>query len=447
MPLAVQTSIFLAVAGLFFRRGDFMVSYVPKISELFLALAFLLFFIDLGRGRWREFAAFLKENSFAKPLALLTTSIIAGTAWQFLFVTHAISLANIVDFGRLVLVFATFVITLFYFRKKTFITENLPLAFAPVLIYFSAFFLSLHTLYATLHWIPLRGADRFEGYSNIIIFGNWVLTALLLFLAKIFGSNKDGRWQKIIFVFAAIGTAGLLWWTGTRSIWLAMFLGIGIMFFLMYKTARPRNIRGLAKKMVYAAAIIVAGLLIQPAQVKKDELIRIYPQYYARFGWYGSASSTTNFSDTFGEIVHDQALLKVDQGGMKIRLATTFQFLKKTLPEPFGFGVYYLYQKATVDTGTGIEQVGADSLFLEIITSGGLLALAAFCWLLAIIAKSLYRRLKSNPEDGVALGVAAAIVGLLFSSLFHFGLADRLIWILLAVAASRNGNARELYTH
>jgi hypothetical protein len=431
---AVRLLLWLAIASLFARFGDFASTAIPKPYEVLMLLAFLAAAIDFvahWRARWEA----IRALPYARPLALFAFAVLLGSIWSLIRSGSPMDQESILNIGRLGLVLGSFVLLVLYWSGEP-KANALPYAFGTVLIYAPAFFLGLDTLYRQLGWIPLRGVDRFQGWSNIIVFGNFAIAAFALLAAKLFEQFAGGRrpiWLRAALIAALPLVAGLVLWSGSRSVWLACLVAGFILVMLVGKNFAHR-----AQMAAALAAAFVIGFALLPGPIKRNTLVRVYPHYDALYGWYGAESSTTSF-ELLQQINRDDALLKVMSTGDLLRFQAMGQYAKQMVANPFGWGVFYLQRHGVQVPGARPDIInptfGADSLYLEILAAGGWLALIAFAWLVFAVMKNGLAQIRRRIAPYLYAGALAALAGLLVSSFFHIGLIDRVLWAVLALAA------------
>lgn len=423
-----------AIASLFFRKG-FMTPASIMPFEIFIWIA-VIFTLPILR---------IKEISYyLKLFALFILFTLIGLLHAYIYYnnfTPEIIRGLILDYYFLASSMLGFLLIIYYGREKKFLKYAL-LAFLSSL--FLSSFLVLEN--SNSHFSPFITDFRLIGFHT----GPTILASLLIIPLAILLSYLILSRKKIISGIGITLILALIFWTGTRASWLAIFFMMIFIFFYYIRKSKNK-IKFTANLILWSIVIASIAFIIIPREAQNMIFIRIYPHYIEDLYVKKEIVETT-------EVVSEKLLTRVSTislpgitqknivGVIKDSYAKKDKKFIPSLPHedrqiilpkslkvfmlhPFGLGLqfYRIQQQILVND----LPAGAHSTFLTTLLIGGPGALIIILFLLYKTLKSL---IVIKNRNTYWLSICLSLIGLIVVLIFDDRLTYPWFWIIPALA-------------
>lgn len=254
-------------------------------------------------------------------------------------------------------------------------------------------------------WLSL-GHPNSSG-AVLVLLIPWVLTPLW---------ERPPRWVVGFSSFLALWCFLALLLTFSRTAWISLFLGLGILF-----------IRGRAKFLMLASAVVVLGLLL----------------------WGLNLGLRTHLEDRIRSISSWRSDKNVQHRLIYWEAAYRMIRERPLLGSGPGYGIFIRQYEEFKVLDTGEEVTAPHNNYLTIAVSTGLPGLAAFLFLLFITFRSANEEFQNCSGwfgKSLALGMISGLTGFLIGCLFDDPLLNEnisfIFWLLLGVLAARRAERR-----
>ena len=432
LPIYILTiGIAFLISLLFPRSGLFALTFLTIIFERFFTLSTII----IGRGEYKIY-----------PIDLILLAVFAGLIIQAL--SKNIKLVRLGKGGYILLGFIF--LNIVYFFYSVFVAENnLALAFSTLknyafypLVYFAA--LNLLGRYEDLKRFFnffLSGAIGVVGFLvfgiisgkglwteftplstegiRILAFphGLYISLAFIAMLIYLIFYKPTGKFLYWLVAVWAVGIIG----TMMRHIWIALFLSIFLIYFLISKESRKKLTSLLLKYGWVLACLLICVFYVMsmsPASKVYYTIENTTKAVTQRGVSIGNASADESFA--WRELVWNAAY-------------------KEFRDDPiFGIGTG---QKIYVERGDYRDYVEIRNIhnsYLSILIQLGILGLGIFLIFLYIQIKKLIREILKNKKDFYAVSILGIVVFLLvalnFQPYLETNLLSMFFWISLGIA-------------
>lgn len=395
--------LIISIASLFIRKGDFYKYLIPKPFEILLLLSviFTIIYIFKERVSLQTIIDTIGRR-VAWALIIFITSTAIGWGITVFIRGIPLNFEILLDFLRMIISLTVFTLIIFYIKKDNELIKRLYFALLTPLIYGFIFLLPKNLL-VSLNLVPQD--NRFLGLTN-----NPSVTAKLLMVPFMFLyammalSKKVSYW--ILYTIGLSVLAGLIFWTGSRQVLIALPIGIIFILFIVGAKEKKKRLKTTLMMILATIIIMIGGLNLVP------ERERLVPQ------------STNTIESNLKKI-------RPDQLKQEARLTIYSFFVKQILWNPLGVGpAYYSHTFATIDDSK--EKYNTHNIFLGVAMNGGWIGLVAFIYILWLAFENLKKSILIN-ENYINIGIAAVLITLLTASMFDDTIRLYWLWTLLSM--------------
>lgn len=269
--------------------------------------------------------------------------------------------------------------------------ENMILYFAGFGILQSAFFPGFAQLVypsrQNSNW-DVQGRRLVSTVLEPNIAGSMIMLVLAVQLARIASGGRVPKWKPMLLLVALILTL-------SRSAALGLVVAGGVIL----------AARGLSRRLVRLGALCaILALLFSPAIIG-------FAAHYGKFSWNGSASARL------------------------VGWASAIRYFAAHPVIGVGFNVFGFVQRHAGFKGVGAASYSTDGGLLFIATLTGVVGLAVYLAMLGLVirrCRRVWRHAGATPDQrGLAIGVAAGLVGLCVDSFFVNSLLTNFVMEML----------------
>lgn len=436
--------LFLALASLFIRSGNFDNTLIPKPFEIIFSILVFLTAIDVIKNkRIREFYNSVPRNIWLAVIGLVF-SILIG--WSITLFAKKIPLnyEMALEFGRLAIAVATFLLIFFYSGKDNLIIKKYFYALLSSVVYIVFLFVP-NILADSL----VTTAGRFTGFTNNVNTISKLLLVPAMFFAAYSLFEKKNKLIKIIYIIVSAGAVALLIWTSSRGALLSLLLGLLFVFFIFIIENISR------KKFLDGGLVIIAilflGFLLTPYSGKQNFLNRSLNADTSQVHYYGikdkslkeivensfkNNDATTVIDNGSNGINNSIAIYdikdkdtKTASGATSETRMTIWWYSIKQIPKNIlGLGpAYNLSYSGTPLSG------GTHNSYLQVFFEGGIIAILSFGYILLRVVQNLKNELEYNFSK-FTIAVSASLFSLLIALMFDANVKLFWFWVILAIA-------------
>jgi hypothetical protein len=413
----------LSIASLIIRKGNFMITFLPKPFEILIVIIIGIFIASLilKKTNIKELISLFPPKIFLSILGLIMSTIVG---WLITILWKGISINSdmVFDFGRLILAILVFIFVIIYTIKYPDSFKYYFFAlFSPVFYTISIFLPKIAIQYGLA-----MDDGRFYGLMNNPSTVSKLILISLLFSFSFYLFEQKNKLFKICFFVITIGLMSLIFWSGTRAAILSSCIGFALITFLYIKYNFSKKDTLIALTSVFL--IFCLGFLIIPDLSKKVIINRVFTQNVNNL-------TILELKDIKTINIFKKTMGTKSSGTSETRLTIWPYFIKKIIRNPLGMGPAY-YTHTFTRVGPNNDLAGAHNSFLEIILYGGWVAIISFLFLLTIAIKNLIFSIKYNFDKKIPVALLSALVALTIALSFddHFRLYW--FWILLALSIS-----------
>jgi O-antigen ligase len=399
--LAVSASFLLI-----FRTGNIKNGIIKPFDLILLIIGSFLVL------NWKTVEP-LKEKlkPFVKYGLILLLSIVLGQIASWIYRDSMnVSIDMLLNYGRIVFNISVFLVMAIIIHRtpKLYIFISRAIFVSPVV--FLPVFFGIGT-------DAYFNGGRLSGFlQDPNVFGGWMIIIFLLGIA--FLHEVKAR-QKILIAAWLCIIANFILWSGSRASWLALSAALlAWMFFDLWRKQKTRVIT-----LIFIPIIAFSvGFLLLPNNIKPFIFDRIFGKY--AINAMGLEETFKKYNPGFTPsadygIISNQTRTKI--WGNIVTIAT-----KSPL---FGFGFYYLNNNQFPVQSESVSYTA--NVFLEALINGGIVALAAFLFMLKRIWDEVKHSLKglSELEFSWIVAIFATLIDLFFIDGFLF----RYFWFVLGM--------------
>jgi len=409
------------LVSLLFKKGDVYSSITAQASKIILFVLVLSTIIYLLKNR--KIIEFLhsipKKIRFA--IGILTVGVIIGWLVTLYVVGIPLSMPMVTEFITLLISFGIFSLVIFYTKTEDIYADRYLYALLVPCIYI--LFLIIPEITEKIHLV-ING--RFFGFTdNENVLSKIVLVPAIYFITSALFENKN-KLFKILAVAISSGLVAILLWNASRGALLSLFLTTIFIFYFNIKN--DFTFKNFIYKSALLLGILVLGFLITPHSGKQVVLNRILNKDTAqvRYVELKEQSIDTIISSAVSE-------KKVTKAVPETRTEIWSFYLKTAILNPLGLGpAFNTYKKAYISAYNDYITGGAHNSYLEIWLWGGIIGLAAFCYIILTAFRSVLEKIKLEPtKNNIAL--LAILVALSIALLFDSDSKLYIYWVILAL--------------
>lgn len=381
--LGLRTKEFMPVP--FFHLADIMIILAVISASLSRE------FRDFGRRHFGVFAPYLKLLSGVVVL------IVIGQLLSYLrFGANPLAHSVVMDYLRLIINLCVFFLTSFIIYKNSRILRWVSMAIvASLALVVPVYFYASKMIYFS--------ASRLSGLmENSIVFGAWVVVALILCIGFIVESREV--WKRVVLSIWLAFLASFFWWSGARTAWLSMALALALIFVVFLRQREWAKLKLFLFVVFFA---FIAGYFLI-GNNNFYNVPRHQMQLYLKSRVTEIVTSPTPYYES--------------------RLNFWNENMAEISRFPFGFGF--------TDSAVKNRYPGFVSIFFEVIVYGGVFALVAFIFLWSKLIRAAAKQIKSalrEKSDYLKISWLVIGVALLVNIIsFNFFLV-RIFWFALGV--------------
>ncbi len=450
--------LFIALASLFFRKGNFYNSFIPKPFEIIFTLLVILTAIYvIKNGKIKDFFLSIPKKIWI-AISCLLFSIALGSVIAIFFKKIPANFNMVLEFGTFAIGLGTFLLIMFYAKDDEIHTKGYFYALLVPILYI--FFLFSSKLADNFNVIAGGHLNGFIGNPNII--SKTLLIPSIFFITCSLFEAKN-KWLKITYILISAASVALLFWTSSRGAFFSF--AVGATFTWLVFSLHNFQWRKIISGGVILFFVVLIGFAMLPDNGKKTVLNRFLnpdtkqssyiflkdksvddvikesldgikkniPPAIITIPADNTITGTTNQPSATIPVPVDNIITGTTNQPNETRLQIWPFYLKLALKNPLGFGPnthkdYYL-----PNIKGGYLSAGPHNTYLQIWLWGGLLGIFSFLYLLFSAFKNLKIKLQSNFDP-----VTVALLGILFTlsvsvmfddslSLYHF-------WAILALS-------------
>lgn len=429
--------MFLALASLLVRSGDFNSTYIPKPFELFFTIIVFLTFIDLVKNKkLKEFWSSIPRNIWLAVGGLIISTLIG---WSITLFIRRIPMETemILEFGRMFIAITLFLLIFFYTRENAVLVKRYFYALLSPVVYVILLF---SPKFADAHNLTIGG--RFYGLTNNVN----TISRLLLMPGLFFITNSifefKNKWQKVLYVLVSVSIVALILWTASRGSALSLILGSLLAATLLL-------VKNFSFKKVFETGLVLfviffLGFIFTPYSGKQVVLNRILNKDTSQTNYrYLKNESLKNIMENSllekNKVIDNDGNSKIinesdDSRTPETRLEIWPFYLKQAIKNPLGVGpAYNLHMKVYISNFKDYFSSGAHNSFISIFLWGGILGFASFCYLIFLAINNLRKNLKLN-FNAVVVAMSCIFFALTFGMLFDDNSKLLWWWAIMALA-------------
>lgn len=411
--------IFIAIASLLFRIGNFSTNYLPKPFELIVLIIVLLTIIDaLKNNKSKEFFFSIHKN-IRITLIFLVSSVLIGWGVSIL-KGIPISFNSILEFGTFIFSLTIFILIIIYTRNdKTYIKKYLYALLFPIV--YTVFILFPDIAY----YFNLALGTHFVGFTgNPNIISKILLIPIIFFTSKSL-FEKENKWLNIAYITTSSFLVSLLFWTSSRGAIFSLILGM--IFIWLVFSLNNFNWKKLFKSGVIIFLICLIGFILTPKGVKGIVVDRIFNTEIVNI-----QTNNKPAVEIINNISKDSNLIKFNNTN-ELRLQIWYYYLGYILSNPLGIGPNTHMDFRLIDNNGNPINSGPHNTYLQVWFWGGILGFLSFIYIIFLTFKNLKTKLQLN-FNIINLSLIAILFTLSISISFDDSLSSYWFFTILALS-------------
>ena len=416
-------TLLCTIVLLLFRNGSFGVSGVPKPFEIGIIAVSVLTLVYLAyTKKWKEFF-YTVPRSIRIALVLFYTSMAIG--WGIATIVRGMPTTRnmILEIGMFSVAVVTFLLVLFYARSdKRFVRHALyalcvPLIFSIIVIVPELGFM-----------IDVARGSVFKGFTdNVEIVSKTLLIPLMVSL--VYALRVPSKvWHSVLGTLGAVCMLALLIWTTQRAVVLAVVVGMGVVWVVLF--LKQKNIKISLLQLLLIIEICIVGFMLVPYEGKKASVNRaLNADAYQ--------SQSADLADASLQDVLDSATIAQSSSGSlrdsEPRIRIWEYYLGVVARNPLGLGPNTHMDAVIPHTRRTFVNPGPHNAYIEAALWGGVVGLGTVLYILGSALRRLYVVYRDR-ADTLALAILGALVAFSIAICFNDNLPSYWLWILLALS-------------
>lgn len=400
-----KSLLFLALASLFIRSGNFNNTLIPKPFEIIFSVLIFLTVIDVVKNKKiREFYESIPRNIWLAVFGL-EISILIGWSMTIFIKNIPINNEMILEFSRMLIAVSTFLLIFFYTRNDKMLIKKYFYALLSPVVYIV--FLFVPNLPDNS---PVTIAGRFVGFTNNVnTVSKLMLVPAIFFIVYALFESKN-KLLKIVYIIASAGIVALLIWSSSRGSLLALITGsLFVFFYFIAKNfSRTMIFGGLFTILI----IFTSGFLVTPYSGKQIILNRILNRDTTQTHYYQLKGESIN--DIIQKSINKNDNVSVGEKKEKFpetRLEIWPAYLKMALQNPLGVGpAFNTHMKVYISKYGNFFGSGSHNSYIEVLLWGGVMGLVSFVYILFIAFRNLVVKLKTDFNVEIVALIASLFV-------------------------------------
>lgn len=421
--------LFLALASLIYRRGNFYNTFIPKPFEMLFVLVFVSTIVYLLKNRKiKEFFLSMPRNDWIAVFCLVA-SVLFGWAFAVLIKKTPPNFNMVLEFGTFLMGLSAFLFILFYTKNDDKYAKR----------YFYALLLPVVYIFFVLFpWTAdyfLISDGNFLGFTvNQNIISKTLLIPAIFFIVRSLFDFRN-KWLRFGCIFVSAALVAMLFWVSSRGALVSLAFGSVFVWLVFSKNNFQWN-KVLHSGMIILV-IILLGFAMTPGERKKVALNRILNLDSNQISLI--ALKEKSIFGVARESVYNsnwkikQDFLSGEQALPDTRLKIWSFYLRYVLKNPVGVGPDTHMASGVISSQGEYVSSGPHNTYIQIWLWGGLLGIFSFLYILRSAFNNLATKLKTN-FDFTTVALAGTLFALSISVVFDDSLSFYWFWAILALS-------------